>query len=381
MSSRLSRFWSLLETNFPLGGPRRYLIELLGEETAAALEAAKLLSYQRMSDTYPCPHPGGDGCPRQVIELEDGSYHAVCGNDPRECDDLVLQQKDLEHLGVTPKALCEGVARALQVKARFEEIDGLRSVYRIGTFIPDPGVRQPVFLAVRCAEQDYAEVLDALRSRQERGGFAVLVPTDRFIADDTARLMASLGIPLLPLDDVVGIDDGKLTALVDPLTFFSRIGQRGPGTTTTTSSIVAQALVGNGADGATWHDLDEAGYQQLVASAGDYLIFADERSKAVSKGTGSDRETKTKVKAAHFRMIHAAVDKTTGYFDPAIEGPDEDQVSGKQIFQRARADLDIKRDGSRIWMLFKTVMVDNHAVYHLNPDPGATFAFVFLPAS
>ncbi len=142
MSDRLTHFWELLETNFPLGGPRRHLIDLLGEEIAGGLEAARLLTYQRISDTYPCPHPSGDGCPRQVIELNDGSYHAVCGNDPRECEDLVLQQEDIEHLGVEPRSLCEGVARALQVRPRFEEIDGLRSVYRVGTFIPEAGIRQ-----------------------------------------------------------------------------------------------------------------------------------------------------------------------------------------------------------------------------------------------
>ncbi len=379
MSKQLGRFWSLIETNFPLGGPRRHLIDLLGDETAAAIEGTRLLSYQRMSDTYPCPHPGGDGCPRQVIELEDGSYHAVCGNDPRECDDLVLQQKAVEHLGIAPKVLCENIARALQVKARFEEIDGLRSVYRIGTFIPDPGVRQPVFLAVRCSEQDYAEVLDALRSRQERGGFAVLVPTDRFVADSTARQMASLGIPLLPLDDVVGIDDGKLTALVDPLTFFEGIGQRGPGMVTTAPSVVARALVCNGDGRRTWRELDEQGYQDLVAAADDYLIFADERGKTVTKGSGARRTTKAKVQVAYFRMIHAAANKTAGYFDPSIDGP-ADQMSDKQVFQRARKVFDIKHDDNKTWTLFDSEKPENHAVYRLNPDSGTAFAFVFLPA-
>ncbi len=378
MSDRLTHFWELLETNFPLGGPRRHLIDLLGEEIAGGLEAARLLTYQRISDTYPCPHPSGDGCPRQVIELNDGSYHAVCGNDPRECEDLVLQQEDIEHLGVEPRSLCEGVARALQVRPRFEEIDGLRSVYRVGTFIPEAGIRQPVFLAVRCSESDYAEVLDALRSRQERDGFAVLVPTDRFVSDDTARQMATFGIPLLPLDDVIGIEDGKLTTLVDPLTYFSRIGQTGPGAMTTAPSVVARALVCN-ADGIrTWRDLDEQGYQGLVAAADEYLIFADERTKTVVKGVGASRKTNAKVPVTYFRMIHAAVTKRAGYFDPAIDGP-ADQMSDKQIFQRARKVFDIKH--GRTWTMFKSVKVDNHAEYHLSPDPGATFAFVFLPAS
>jgi hypothetical protein len=379
MNSGLARFWDLLETNFPLGGPRRHLIDLLGRELVSELEATKLLPYRRMSETYPCPRPGGDGCPRQVFEMSDGTYHAVCGNDPRECDDLVLRQEDVEHLGVEPKALCDSVARALQVRPRFEEMEGLRDVFRVGTFIPEAGIKHPVFLAVRCSDSDYSEVLDALRSREERGVFAVLVPTDRFIADDVARQMSSLGIPLLQLDDVIGIDNGKLTALVDPLTYFGRIGQTGPGTTTTAPSVVAQALVCDGKGKPSWRNLDEQQYHELVSAADSYDIFADELTKTVVKGDVRDRKSKANVQVGHFRMIRAAANKTAGYFDPAIEAPDEDQVSGKQIFQRARAVFDLKRD--RTWALFKSVKVDNHAEYHLNPDPGITFSLVFLPAS
>lgn len=379
MSNPLEPFWALLETNFPLGGPRRYLLNLLGRDVVVALEAAKLLAYQRMSETYPCPHPGGDGCPRQVIEMDDGTYHAVCGNEPRECEDLVLSQKDTEHLGLDATKLCEGLAGALRVKAGFEDAEGLIGVFRVGTFVPDPGVRQPVFLVVRCSEADYSEVLDALRSRHEREAFAVLVPTDRFITDTTARQMASLGIPLLPLDDAIGIDEGVFTSSVDPLSYFGSIGQAGPRAVTTASSVVAQALICDGQGKRTWHDLNEQQYQDLVAAADDYLIFADERSKTVTKESGPGRTAATKVKVAYFRMVRAAVGKTAGYFDPAVEGPDEDQVSGKQVFQRARSVFDIKH--GKTWTLFKSVKVDNHAVYHLDPDPGATVALVFQPAS
>jgi hypothetical protein len=379
MSSRLEAFFELLETNFPLGGPRRYLFNLLGREVVDALELAKLLAYQRMSDTYPCPHPGGDGCPRQVIEMIDGTYHAVCGNDPRECEDLVLKQKDVEHLSVDPRTLCEGVARALKVKVDFEDLNGLKGVFKVGTFIPDPGVRQPVFLVVRCSKTDYAEVLDALRSRHEREAFAVLVPTDRFIADDTARQMASFGIPLLPLDDVLGIEDGRLASLVDPLSYFKGIGNIGPSETALTPKAVAQAFICDGQGKSTWRDLGEQQYRELVSAADSYLIFADELTKTVIKDNGTGRKSKANVQVAHFRMIKAAASKRTGYFDPDIDGPDEDQVSGKQIFQRARAVFDLKRD--KTWALFKSVTVDSHAQYHLNPDPGISFAFIFLPTS
>ena len=381
MDNRIDRFWQLLESNFPLGGPRRHLMSLLGENSVESLEIIGVLTFGRISDTYPCPHPGGDSCPRQVTAMKDGSYHAVCGNEPPQCEDLVLSQRDVEYLRLDPRVLCEAVAKALQVRMRFEEFVGFHAVYRIGTFIPDPGIHHGVFNVVRCSKGDYAEALDALRSRWEYEGFAVLVPTNRFLSSDTSRQMATLGIPLLPLDDAIGIVDNRLTALIDPLYYFRGIGQRRFGATRTSSLIMARALVCNKQGHYRWHDLDEQGYQDILAASGDYLVFADERSKTVVKGSGNKRKTKHNVKTAYFRMMHAAVTKTAGYFDPEIDGPDEDQVSGKQIFQRARAVFDLKHPGENVWTLFKSARVDNHAVYHLSPDDRVTFAFIFLPTS
>ena len=59
----LPPFWELLETNFPLAGPRCDLRKLLGRELVAALEAGGHISYLRVADTVACPHPGGSGCP------------------------------------------------------------------------------------------------------------------------------------------------------------------------------------------------------------------------------------------------------------------------------------------------------------------------------
>ncbi|PID38741.1 MAG: hypothetical protein CSB49_04045 [Proteobacteria bacterium] len=384
MSSPLEPFLALIETNFPLGGPRRHLIDLLGRDLVGELETAKLLTYQRMADTYPCPHPGGDGCPRQVFEMPDGTYHAVCGNDPRECDDLVLKQEDVEHLSVEPKALCDSVARALQVRSRFEELDGLRGVFHVGTFIPEAGIRQPVFLVVRCSDSGYSEVLDALRSREERDAFAVLVPTDRFIADDVARQMSSMGIPLLQLDDVIGVDDGKLTALVDPLTYFGRIGQTGPGTTTTAPSVVVQALVCDGKGKPSWRNLDERQYRELVAAAGKYLIFADERSRTSARTKKNKREKKDKLLASYFQLLRACAEHR-GYYDPAtdlrFDGVFDDP---KQTLVRARQHIDVKvpQQGAKDdYAIFKTRLVDRHSVYEFEPTPGVAFALLFRPSS
>jgi hypothetical protein len=241
-----------------------------------------------------------------------------------------------------------------------------------------------VFLVVRCSDSDYSEVLDALRSREERGAFAVLVPTDRFIADDVARQMSSMGIPLLQLDDVIGVDDGKLTALVDPLTYFGRIGQTGPGTTTTVPSVVAQALVCDGKGKPSWRNLDEQGYQELIDAADGYLIFADERSRTSARTKKNKREKKDKLLASYFQLLRACAEHR-GYYDPAtdlrFDGVFDDP---KQTLVRARQHIDVKvpqQGANDDYAIFKTRLVDRHSVYEFDPTPGVAFALLFRPSS
>ncbi|MFH1689270.1 MAG: hypothetical protein ABIE42_03425 [Candidatus Eisenbacteria bacterium] len=377
----LSPFWELIETDFPLAGPRCDLRKRLGRDLVAALEAGGLLPYLRIADAVACPRPGGAGCPRQVIERGDGTFQAVCGNDPPECEDIDLILKDVEVLGVDPRVLCEALRRPLCAGGKVEPIAGLRGVYRTGTFKPDPSIRHAVYFVARCDTREYAEAFDALRSRQEGQSFAVLVPTDRFVSADTIRQMATLGIPVIVLQGLINADtSGELVTSASPLGLLGGIGRRAATTATLSNPVVAQTITHSG-----WQDLDEDSYGRLIESVGEYGIVADERSRVAWKRLDGQEspERREDIQASYFRMIRAAVEKT-GYFDPAVDGPDEDQVSGKQIFQRARSAIDVKyraSDDTTQWRLFKTVKVDSHAEYHFQPDPDCRFALVFLPRS
>lgn len=377
----LTQFWETLETNFPLSGPRCDLRGCLGPDTLSALEAGGLLSYLRVANVVSCPNPGGAGCPRQVIELDDGRLQGVCGNDPPECHDIDLTQEDVELLSVEPEVLCQSLRRVLRAGGRTEEIADLRAAYRVGTFIPQPSTRQALYLVIRCAEREYSEAFDALRSQQEGSSFAILVPTDRFIGTGTIRQMATLGIPIISLRGLIDTNSsGQLTMTEDVLRVFAGIGRRSATTTSLSPIIVGQAFTHDG-----WQDLDDASYRRLLEKVNEYSIVADERSRVVWKRADGRKPPKraTAIKSGYFRMIRAAVERT-GYFDPAIEGPMEEQESGQQIFQRARKTIDIKykdRDGRMRWRLFKTVMVDDHAQYHFNPGPNFKFALIFLPQS
>lgn len=373
MTHDLAAFWQALETNFPLGGPRRHLRELLGAELVAALETAGVLKHRHVAERYPCPRPGGDGCPRVVIERDDGTVVAVCGSEPGECADLELAPSDLDVLAVVPEALCEAIAKALQIRPGVAALPGLRNSYRVGTFIPEAGIKHAIYLVARCSERECAEAMDALRTHAAGQTFAVLIPTERFLADEVRRQASAAGAVLVPLLDAVGLDGTGLRALGDPLTLFSSIGR--PATATGHAAIaVARALVRTTGGAAGWRELDDAGYRSLVAAADSYDIFADELTKTVTKGKDTARSQATNVQASHFRMIRSAIEAKAN-FDPGTG--DDDGVSAKQIFQRARQAFDLKNGSS--WTLFKTEKVDNHAVYRFDPDASVSFAFVFAP--
>ena len=366
----LSLFWELLETNFPLAGPRCDLRARLGHGLVAALEAGGLLTFLRVADTVACPHPGGAGCPRQVIERPDGTFQAICGNVPPECDEVDLTLEDIEVLGVDPELLCQALRRPLCVGGKVEPVPGLRGVYRTGTFKPDPSTRHAVYFVARCDAREYAEAFDALRSRQDGRSFGILVPTDRFVGTDTTRQMATLGIPVVALRGTIGVDGaGQLTMSDDPLHVLGGTGRR---THMMSGPPVARVRTQDG-----WEDLDEAGYHHLIETAHEYDILADEKARVVWKHGRSEDG----IRASYFRMIRVAVEKT-GRFDPGVDGPDDDQESGKQTFQRARQAIDVKYradDGTTQWRIFKSVKFDKHTEYLFQPDPGFRFALIFLP--
>ena len=369
MAPSPANLWTLLDKHWPLNGPRRHLQGLLGAGVIAALEQVGILRQLRNAYTYPCPMGSLDGCPRTIVEIED-VYHGVCGNGPAECPDIVLTAADIGFLVLNPMGLCRAVASALQIRGTPEAIASLEGIWRVGTFIPEPGVKHPVFLVVRANVRGYTTAFEVLRSRQDGQPLAVLILTDRFLSDELARQMRAVGITVVVLHDAIGEHDFSLVPLADPLRLFAGLGQR-PSRPIFSSDIVAQALVRMAGQPPSWIDIDRRQIDELRSATDRYDVFADEGELIVRKR--SDVAVR-KVHASYFRIIHAAVSKA-GRFDPNIES---DLDSGKQIFQRARSAFDLKTRSS--WRIFKSVETDEgHTVYSFAPDADVSFAFIFLP--
>jgi hypothetical protein len=366
----LTTFFEALETNFPLSGVRAALSKKVGGEVAVALERAGLFTFLRQSDTYPCPQPGGNGCPRRVLPDGNASFVAVCGNDPPECDEVMLSPRDAELLGVVPERFLEVLRSPLRVGGTVRKVEGLMQTYHAGVFVPQRGVKYPVFFIAAASQGQYATLLDALRSRVEGSSFAVIVPTDRFVAAESVRQFRTLGVPIIALADSICLSAaGRLEAVRDFLATFSTIGRRSTVSVGSDIDVFAEALTANG-----WHSLTKAEYHEFVAGADRYEIFADEHTRTAVKHEGGHRKKTDNITPGYFRILRRGAE-ASGRFDPNLD----EQASSKQIFQRARKVMDIKRKG--VWILFKTEPVENHAEYRFQPDSKVEFALIFLPKS
>ena len=222
----LTPFFEAIETAFPPAGVRSTLDGLFGKDTTEALERVGVLKVLRVADTYPCPHPGGDGCPRQVVDCKDGSYVAVCGNNPPECDEVKLTPKDVQFLGVIPEKLFEALHGPLKISGAIKRVNGVPQAYRIGAFAPQPGNTHPVYFVAASSGDQYAVAFDALRSRADDQSFGLVTPTDRFFSEETERQFRTVGIPIIPLANTIRLTNrGTFEAVSDFLELFNAIGK------------------------------------------------------------------------------------------------------------------------------------------------------------
>lgn len=370
----LSALWDSVEAGFSLSGPRRVVRELLGVELATALEEMGLLIPGSTAERYPCPSPGGEGCPRVVTRTTDQGFVALCGMTPSECGDMVLSPEDVRVVGLEPEALIEAAGRALQIRTRVEVLPHLCCAYRVGTFIPEPGLRHAVYLLARTSERDYAEAVDVLRVQSAGQTYAILVPTDRFVSDDLRRETSAAGIPLVFLSETLALERRQgFLPLRDPLSVFASVGHLVT-LDEVPVDVVAEAYVKPRGQGGSWRKLDEVAYSRLLGTLDSYDVFADERARCVSRADASGRNETKGVTPSYFKQIRSVIE-TRGYYDPVLA--DDASPSSKQILQRARQTFDIACGKS--WSIFKTRKVENHAVYEFNPDSSVSFAFVFLP--
>ena len=205
----LSRLWSTFESVPGLSGVLAEWRELLGDEFH--LVKPLLKSTGKRSRSYPCPSPGGPGCPREVVEYHDGSIVAVCGDHEEvNCDDVPLSLSDVLVHTLDRRKLAGWVARALGIEDGFSQVDGSSETWRVGDYAPYVGKRFPVFLLLAFGGEQRSEAVQRL-CRIAGGPFMLAVPTADTLSSESKELLRERGGRFLTLGGLlVDSGDGRI---------------------------------------------------------------------------------------------------------------------------------------------------------------------------
>lgn len=273
--TKLKRLWPALELPHLLRGVRAHVRLFLGGEMPLALGFFRTL--RELSDTYPCPTPGGEGCPRRVVRRANGDIVAVCGGSPKECDTIPLRPEDLLVYEFDPKRFSDRLAQSFEFRLACEPLRDNGDVWQAG-FLPN-GARngRPVFLILNSGGSRFAPAVDHLLGRLEQP-FVVLAPTIRAADATLHEHLRRRAAALVSLEDSIVCSEGKLAA-VAPLTRL--LGE----TIEPAPDAAAPDLVPFAPPGTTWADVE--------------IRFLD--GHTVSVTAGEKREVKA---FAEMRMVN-----------------------------------------------------------------------------
>ena len=154
----------------------------------------------RLVKEIACPSPGGDGCPRKVVRLDDRRFRAVCGNKPADCDTITLTANDIAVLALDRKKLSATLCTILGAAPAGERAEGAAML--VGSHSVRAGARIPVILVIPGPMPG-----DTLRLWPAGGGPAAIVtPTATSLPSQTMSAFEEAGHTLLNLSDIVDVD-------------------------------------------------------------------------------------------------------------------------------------------------------------------------------
>lgn len=195
--------------------------------------AGLLRPTDRRAARIPCPSPGGDGCPRRVIEHADGTVVAVCGDRPQRCDPIEVCRAELILHALDPWRLCATVASVLQLDDMFQVVGACWQTWRVGDYVPLSGARFPVYLSIPDSPERVHTVAVRLVGIADRP-FLILIPARAQVDPVTSELLSRTKSRILALEDLVAVDDdGRWTGQRSAAELFREfrlgvLGENGP---------------------------------------------------------------------------------------------------------------------------------------------------------
>jgi hypothetical protein len=151
-----------------------------------------------------CPSPGGDGCPRRVVNHGDGRIVAVCGDPKDQCESLELTLEDIVVHELDVGGLAGALCRLLSCEPDLRPLPFVGGTWFIGWYEPLAGKRFPISLTLpTTGEEAHSAAVRLVGHLGQR--FILFVPAREPIEPETIEYLRGNRACLLFLEDVLTV--------------------------------------------------------------------------------------------------------------------------------------------------------------------------------
>jgi len=204
MKRALQKLWDVIETN----GCKAPLYEW---QSFLDCEFHAFRPYLRPTgkhaESYPCPSPGLDGCPRSIIKRR-GQQVAICGctEFPLNCREEIVDPDSIMVYELRWNDFCSKLSDLLDIETDFQKLADYVHTFKIGDYIAHAAMNFPVYLSFHHKTEHIKNTITKLCNSRNSKPFIFITTTLRRIDNDTISLMEKAGATFLCLSDILHRD-------------------------------------------------------------------------------------------------------------------------------------------------------------------------------
>lgn len=376
----LDRFWAALDEAPALHGLKVEWRDAFGDDLPVA--EVFLEPEQELATWYSCPRPGGDGCPRRVVEHGPDDRVAVCGNHPPECKPVQVTRQDLVLYQLDLTALAKGITNAFGFDGEGELLDGFDGVAALGRYTPLPGYSFSAFFAL--PGDDFAGTLERIAARAG-GPSLVLVPTRAGIRGQPRDAHLARSVHILACSEHLAWEHGRLVCMrpaEDVLAPFLKLVLPEKLFTSRTAAACCVAFTHDEPAGKA---LGKKAYESLAAQARSFDLFIDGTGEEVIvlRKAGGKKARQGRLTAGELGMLLGYLKRSADgdpYFRPILVGGSHQSADAAfGVFKKMRRAVDTHLEGQSYLLFKQRRFSEGGAEYAFVPPAGFRYC-ILAPA-
>ncbi len=199
---KLPRLWRALEDIPGLLAVLEVWRQECGEDFTYA--SPHLQPTDRIGGRYPCPN-AFSGCPRRIIDYGDDEFAAVCQDEHRRCERVLMTRREALIHRLDLAGLLEPVLRAAAIRPQ-SMVQHAPGVWAAGLSEQAHSRNFPVYLLIAHSASSYQTAVERLLL-DFQDSFLLLLPTNRFRTVETEARLRDRQIECLCLEDHVLVNE------------------------------------------------------------------------------------------------------------------------------------------------------------------------------